>query len=333
MTDTHQWSIDSLSGLCRGIIHSPLLHPPTVLHDVTAPRRLIEFGCTTATAQAFKPWGNKHKKRVTRASSLLFSACRWYLQPHLERQDSPGGGGGKSQCANTHRWKQNTTFWQTQSHTGALLHTCMHIQAPPSPVCIAPKRGAASFSKPVFHDRGGQGDSALLIHILRCLLSHSLLFFSPALKEQTTWNIIAERINQSVSALSRLSSKDEVFLGLFVILPYTEEPSRTALYVYCSLCTYVLGLCSRVGRGRGGLLWQHEVNQHSVHVAFHYELGQTAEDYSSAQIYNNRQTSPESAVTKTPAVCSCMEWHSNSSHRRDYLTYLGAWGGSNMIYF
>lgn len=276
------------------------------------------------------------KSHQSKFTSVLSVPVIFTTSPRETGQPWGRGGGGvgqKSQCANTHRWKQNTTFWQTQSHTGALLHTCMHIQAPPSPVCIAPKRGAASFSKPVFHHRGGQGDSALLIHILRCLLSHSLLFFSPALKEQTTWNIIAERMNQSVSALSRLSSKDEVFLGLFVILPYTEEPSRTALYVYCSLCTYVLGLCSRVGRGRGGLLWQHEVNQHSVHVAFHYELGQTAEDYSSAQIYNNRQTSPESAVTKTPAVCSCMEWHSNSSHRRDYLTYLGAWGGSNMIYF
>lgn len=110
----------------------------------------------------------------------------------------------------------------------------MHIQAPPSPVCIAPKRGAASFSKPVFHHRGGQGDSALLIHILRCLLSHSLLFFSPALKEQTTWNIIAERMCQSVSALSRLSSKDEVFLGV-------AEPSLWRLslqHFICNSTTY-----------------------------------------------------------------------------------------------
>lgn len=50
------------------------------------------------------------------------------------------------------------------------------------------------------------------------------------------------------------------------------------------------------GGGREGLLWQHEVNQHSVHVAFHYKLCQTAEEYGSAKKkknHNNRQMGPE----------------------------------------
>lgn len=70
--------------------------------------------------------------------------------------------------------------------------------------------------------------------------------------------------------------------------------------MFTAACAHMSwGLCSRVGRGRKGLLWQHEVNQHSVHVAFHYKLCQTAEEYSSAQIYNNRQTSPERTAVKT----------------------------------
>lgn len=74
-----------------------------------------------------------------------------------------------------------------------------------------------------------------------------------------------------------------------------------------ALRTYVPGimcLCACVGRGSEGLLWQHEVNQHSVHAAFHYKLSQTAEDYSTAQIYDVPRVYGDEKKT---VVCSCME--------------------------
>lgn len=56
------------------------------------------------------------------------------------------------------------------------------------------------------------------------------------------------------------------------------------------------------GEGGEGLLWQYEVNQHSVHAAFRYTLGQTAEDYSMSHIYDHRQACPESTAKKQPHI-------------------------------
>lgn len=39
-----------------------------------------------------------------------------------------------------------------------------------------------------------------------------------------------------------------------------------------------------------GVQWQHEVNQHSLHMAFHSKLSQTAEDDGLAPTDDKRET-------------------------------------------
>lgn len=83
---------------------------------------------------------------------------------------------------------------------------------------------------------------------------------------------------------------------------------KTSTYSTVSLL-HLVHICLRDyvhtwGGAERGVLWQHEVNQHSLHIALHHKLSQSAEDYGLAQTDNKRETSPESAVTKNPAVCS-----------------------------
>lgn len=59
---THQWAIDSLSGLCRGIIYCPSAPPSCCQHDVTALARLTEsdlepetLGCSQHTHAGSAP--------------------------------------------------------------------------------------------------------------------------------------------------------------------------------------------------------------------------------------------------------------------------------------
>lgn len=98
---------------------------------------------------------------------------------------------------------------------------------------------------------------------------------------------------------------------------------KTALlYVHCSSCTYCMsqGLCASTGRGSEGLLWQREVSQRSLH----YKLDS-----------NIRPQADLAVRYRKPCILQLhveRQWHSNSSHRRDYLTFLGA-GGSNVTWF
>lgn len=205
----------------------------------------------------------------------------------------------------------------------------------------------ASFSSP--GPRRLSSIQLLLIHILRCLLPPSLLFFS--LAQKNTWNIIEERrlYVPSFSVLPRLHSKDKVFLGfpepslkrhflfslLSLILPYTGEPLQTAsLYVYCStahICPrdYV-SVCMR-GEGE----WRVTVAAwgESAFCSRRFSL-QTQPNCWGLQYGSNLRRAPSLRWQKKTVVCSCMEWqwHSNSSHGRDYLTFLGP-GGSNATYF
>lgn len=95
----------------------------------------------------------------------------------------------------------------------------------------------------------------------------------------------------SISMLPRLRPKDEAFLGfaklgvlrddrcLFYLffcnsVPYMQTCTKQHHCMFtAAACTYVAGIMclrGRVGRGSKGLLWQYEVNQHSVHASFHY---------------------------------------------------------------
>lgn len=99
---------------------------------------------------------------------------------------------------------------------------------------------------------------------------------------------------------------------------------KTALlYVYCSSCTYCMsqGLCASTGRGRSeGLLWQREVSQRSLH----YKLGSNLRPQADLGVRYRQRCILQLHMER--------QWHSNNSHRRDYLTFLGA-GGSNVTWF
>lgn len=117
----------------------------------------------------------------------------------------------------------------TVTHGRSLTH--MHAHTGSSQPCLhcTKERSCIFFQASFSSSRGPRRLSTSYSHPPLPSLSLSLLFFSPALKEQTTWNIIAERMCQSVSALSRLSSKDEVFLGV-------AEPSLWRLSLQHFIC-------------------------------------------------------------------------------------------------
>lgn len=171
--------------------HTPVMYRFSVIalqkkknlfrHDITAASRFVEFGSSmrhsggSGIQKMRKQWHKEQKTKKSPQQARLSSRMPVILQHCVERLPTKERSGRKG--VNTKQHLLTNT-----SHVPALFHTTMHIQAPPIPVCIAPKCPASFFSKPGFHQR----DSALLIHILLCLLSLPLLFFAPDSQKYST---------------------------------------------------------------------------------------------------------------------------------------------------
>ena len=168
VTDTHQWSMDSLSGLCRGIIHSPRSTLRLSLHDVTPLGwSSLDALCSTVAALALKHWENKHmhkkkkkkKEKKKNHHSNPSSPPAWRLifttSPQRERESERGRGGWAREPMCKHLQMKTKQHLLTNTVTRALEHIQLHPlagEAPPSPVCIAPK-SAASFPRQFFISR------------------------------------------------------------------------------------------------------------------------------------------------------------------------------------
>ncbi len=233
-------------------------------------------------------------------------------------------------------------------------HTAPPHRRGSSQPCLHCTKESCIFSKPVFHHTG-QGDSAASSYFLFTSSAVSSLtlsfFFFSGLEEYLKYYrrkaslctilICVTKVTLQGQGVSRfrwakpletLSFQLPICNSAIYRRTFTNSITVCLLQHCAHMSRGLCVLCACVGRGSEGLLWQHEVNQHSVHAAFHYKLSQTAEDYSLAQIYDVPRAYGEEK--ESPVVCSCMEWqwHSNSSHGRDYLTFLGS-GGSNVTYF
>lgn len=128
------------------------------------------------------------------------------------------------------------------------------------------------------------------------------------------------------------ASGDTVLVTYFLQFCYIQ---RNLSISVCLLqhCTYVAGImsqCGWLGRGSEGLLWQREVNQHSVHAAFHYKLCWGQQRGSNLRPQADVSWVCTEENPHGPAAAWSDNDTANSSHRRDYLTFLGV---SNVTYF